>query len=180
MTRHSTPFGVAAQLRAAPHILISRDPVTSGRRLRDMVNPRRLAAMSLVLVLAGCGSVTAGHSAGGGTSSGPGTSPGDSRAVSVTFERMGGKTGRQQVSRFVAGEQPQPGTRPQQVHAVLAAASTPALRRLHLPPMPQYLCCDRYTYTVWIKWADGKHRVFRTADGLRKPPALRHLIAVLS
>ncbi len=97
----------------------------------------------------------------------------------MTFERMGGKAGVHQIKRFVAGA-PQAGTRPQQQRAVLAAASAPALKTLHLPRMPQSLCCDRYTYTVWIKWADGTSRVYRTADGLQQPPPLRHLIAVLS
>jgi hypothetical protein len=145
---------------------------------------RRLVACGAAVALTGCGGVTAGHAGpprhdAPRTSSSP-TAPAASRAVSVTFERMGGKTGVQQVRRFAAGQPPPAGTGRSQVRAVLDAASVSTLRTLHLPRMPQDLCCDRFTYTIWITWADGKKRVFRTADGLHKPAPLRHLISVLS
>lgn len=145
---------------------------------------RRLTTGAVVLALTGCGAVAAGNAGSPGhsaprSSSSP-SAPVGTRAVSVTFERMGGKTGVQQIRRFAVGQPPPAGTGEHQVQAVLDAASVSGLRTLHLPRMPQGLCCDRFTYTIWITWADGKKRVFRTADGLHQPAPLRHLISVLS
>jgi hypothetical protein len=99
--------------------------------------------------------------------------------VSVTYTRTGGKTGHTQTVQIVPGR-PVKGYDKTQVRDVLAAASRPELRTLHLPLMPQDLCCDRYVYTVMVGWSDGSAKVFRTADGLPQPSALRRLLAALA
>jgi hypothetical protein len=148
------------------------------------MRPASRVALALVLaVVTGCGS--SGGSSGASappstaTSRSPSTSPSQVRAVSVTYTRAGGKTGRTQIVQIAPGA-PVKGYDKAQVRDVLAAASRPELRTLHLPLMPQDLCCDRYVYTVRIGWSDGSAKVFRTADGLRQPPALRRLLAALA
>jgi hypothetical protein len=93
--------------------------------------------------------------------------------------RAGGKTGRTQIVQIAAGKPPK-GYDKAEVRGVLAAASRPGLRTLHLPLMPQDLCCDRYVYTVRVSWSDGSTKIFRTADGLRQPSVLRRLLATLA
>lgn len=144
---------------------------------------RAAAAATLVLV-SGCASVTTSGSSSSDSpplmTPSPSLSPGGDRAVSVVFERAGGKTGRREVRRFAADAPPPRGTSSSRLKQVLSIASRPGVRSLHLPRMPQMLCCDRYTYTVRVMYADGIERIFRTADGLSKPPPLRRLISLVS
>jgi hypothetical protein len=104
--------------------------------------------------------------------------PGHFRAQAVIYTRMGGKTGRTVSARITPGSSPR-GYDTAEVRAILHAASQPALRSLHLPLMPQMLCCDRHVYTVHVLWSDGTKRTFRTADGLHQPAPLRRLLAAL-
>jgi hypothetical protein len=106
------------------------------------------------------------------------SAPGQRRVEAVTYTRTGGKTGREVSARITPGSSPR-GYDAAAVRAILNAASKPALRTLHLPLMPQMLCCDRYVYTVQVRWSDGTERTFRTADGLHQPPQLRRLLAAL-
>lgn len=146
-------------------------------------------AVALLVALTACGS-TPGTPSGGSPSNGPSSTPagvptasagpnGD-RAVAVMFERSGGKAGLDEVNRFAAGAPPPAGASRARVRAVLQAASTRALKSMHLPRMPQNLCCDRFVYTVRISYADGSSRIFRTADGLHQPPQLRALLSAAS
>jgi hypothetical protein len=143
----------------------------------------RVVLALLVTVLAACGSA-GGSSHGKGEAGGPpgvpaSTSPSQVRAVNVTYTRAGGKTGHIETVQIAAGKAAK-GYDKAEVRGVLAAASRPELRTLHLPLMPQDLCCDRYTYTVRVSWSDGSTKIFRTADGLRQPSVLRRLLAALA
>lgn len=140
---------------------------------------------ALLLALAACGSpacTTSGNTPSSTTDSASPSSaaPNGNRAVAVTFERSGGIAGQREVRRFAAGEPAPSGASPARVRAVLHAASTPALKSLHLPPAPHNLCCDRFVYTVQITYADGSSQLIRTADGLHQPPQLRALLSALS
>jgi hypothetical protein len=146
---------------------------------------RVIPALLLALVCA-CGPV--GEPSGGAPHSSPSPpvqtstspSPRDLRAEAVTYTRSGGKGWQQRRSaRITPGSAPR-GYDRARVRAILRAASTPALRTLRLPLMPQIVCCDRYVYTIEVTWADGTHRTFRTADGLRQPPQLRRLLMALA
>jgi hypothetical protein len=143
----------------------------------------RVVLALLMTVLTACGSAGGswhGKGDGGEATGAPAsTSPSQVRAVSVTYTRAGGKTGLTQVVQ-IARDKTGKGYDKAKVRDVLAAASRPELRTLHLPLMPQDLCCDRYVYTIRVSWSDGSTKTFRTADGLRQPSVLRRLLAALA
>ncbi|MGI8700985.1 MAG: hypothetical protein ACR2JU_07230 [Nocardioidaceae bacterium] len=96
-------------------------------------------------------------------------------ASSVSLVRRGGLKPQTFAVHVAVGQAPPDGFTRSDVVAVLRAASRPALRTA-AATTPGQTCCDRYVYTVAIRWTDGTSRSFAAVDGEIHPPALDRVV----
>jgi hypothetical protein len=145
-----------------------------------------LPALLCALVLSSCGSDTpAGsgpaHSSGTTTttSSSPAKPAGD-RVASVALRRSGGLKPTPVTRVFTAGEAPPKGYSTDDLARVLRAAQALADSHQKIQPLPASTCCDRFVYSVSIRFADGSTKSYSTVDGLNQPRIFRVLLSRLS
>lgn len=143
---------------------------------------RLLAVVSLLAVVAACGSESGDDdTAGQGTTSGTSEQPAaDQSVVSVALRQSGGLKPVSVTRVFTADAAPPKGYSSADVDAAIAAAEAFTESGAEVTPMPQDTCCDRYEYDITITYADGSTTTVQTIDGLRQPPEVRALVSALS
>lgn len=143
---------------------------------------RLLAVVSLLAVVAACGSESGDDNAAGqGPTSGTSDPTTDDHAVVSVALRQSGGLKPVSVNRvFTADAAPPKGFSAADVDAAIAAAEAFTDSGAEVTPMPQDTCCDRYEYDITITYADGSSTTIQTIDGLRQPAEVRALVSALS
>ncbi|MGI8578036.1 MAG: hypothetical protein ACR2KG_08990 [Nocardioidaceae bacterium] len=124
----------------------------------------------VVLLAAACGSPP------GSVQLPPRTPEPATSATSVVLQRSGGLKPVELTRVFATNRPPPHGYNRRDVVHVLKAASAPEIHRLPMTPRPSGSCCDHYTYTLTITWADGVGLSFRAIDGFDHAPALAKVL----
>lgn len=149
---------------------------------------RSVVAASLLAMLCACGSTSddAGSPGGDDTST---NAPADqdqedsassSTVASVVFRRSGGLKPIEVNRVFSADQTPPKGYTEVDVEKVIGAAQKLVDAGVTIPDMPKDVCCDRFTYEVVVRFADGTATTYTTIDGLEQPPLLASLLGAVS